>query len=63
MENRQYEKAVELFVASGQPRKALELCLQHNIAITEAMAESLSNDEDGKPNTDLLNEVYVTISP
>jgi len=59
LENRQYEKAVELFVTSGQPRKALELCLQHNIAISEEMAEAMSGDEDsnGKANPDLLNEV------
>ncbi len=57
LENKQYEKAVELFVASRQCRKALELCLQYNIALTEESAEALSLDEDGKVDPALLDEV------
>ncbi len=57
LENRQYDKAVELFVASKQCRKALELCLQYNIAITEENAEVMSLGPDGKVDTELLNEV------
>ncbi len=57
LENKQYEKAVELFVASRQCRKALELCLQYNIAITEESAEALSLNENGETDIELLNEV------
>ena len=42
LQHEQYDKAVDLYVASVQAIKALELCLQYNIHITEEMAEKLS---------------------
>ncbi len=48
---------MELFIASRQCKKALELCLQYNIAVTEESAEALSLDEGGKVDAGLLNEV------
>ena len=38
----QYNKAVELYAASKNYPKALELCVSHNISVTEDMAEKLS---------------------
>ena len=38
----QYNKAVELYAASKNFPKALELCVNHNISVTEEMAEKLT---------------------
>ena len=38
----QYNKAVELYAASKNHPKALELCVSHNISVTEEMAEKLT---------------------
>ena len=35
-------RAVEMYAASKNYTKALELCVNHNISVTEEMAESLS---------------------
>ena len=52
LEHQQYEKAVDLYVASVQAIKALELCLQYNIQITDEMADKLSGDDaDKKPSS------------
>ena len=45
LQHEQYDKAVDLYVASVQAIKALELCLQYNINITEEMAEKLSTGQ------------------
>ena len=45
LQHEQYDKAVDLYVASVQAIKALELCLQYNITINEDMAEKLSSGE------------------
>ena len=59
LQHEQYEKAVDLYVASVQAIKALELCLQYNITITEEMAEKLSGaDKDG--NTELSSSSGLT---
>ena len=50
--HQQYEKAVDLYVASVQAIKALELCLQYNIQITDEMADKLSGEvSDKKPSS------------
>ena len=38
----QFNKAVELYAASKNYPKALELCVNHNISVTEEMAEKLT---------------------
>ena len=43
LQHEQYDKAVDLYVASVQAIKALELCLQYNITINDEMAEKLSS--------------------
>ena len=48
----QYDKAVDLFVASMQAIKALELCLEYNIKIDEDMAEKLSGENAQALQTD-----------
>lgn len=45
LQHGQFDKAVDLYVASVQAIKALELCLQYNINITEEMAEKLSSGD------------------
>ena len=57
LENKQYDKAVDLFVASKDNQRALDLCLQYNISVTEDMAEKLTVDREGKTNNELLNNL------
>ena len=45
LQHEQYDKAVDLYVASVQSIKALELCLEYNINISEEMGEKLSSGE------------------
>eukprot|EP00095_Tigriopus_kingsejongensis_P006204 snap_masked-scaffold252_size238019-processed-gene-1.6 protein:Tk06204 transcript:snap_masked-scaffold252_size238019-processed-gene-1.6-mRNA-1 annotation:"intraflagellar transport protein 140-like protein" len=57
LENRQYDKAVDIFIASRRGESALDLCLQHNIAVTPEMAEKLALDTNGEVNLELLNKL------
>ncbi len=57
LDNRQYDKAVDLFVASKENQKALDLCLQYNITLTDEMAEKLTQDKSGNTNNELLNSI------
>ena len=50
LQHEQYDKAVDLYVASVQAIKALELCLQYNINISEEMAEKLSTGDKFEAN-------------
>ena len=56
LEHQQYEKAVDLYVASVQAIKALELCLQYNIQITDEMADKLSGDASEKKENTSANQ-------
>ncbi|XP_023331155.1 intraflagellar transport protein 140 homolog [Eurytemora carolleeae] len=42
----QYDRAVEMYAASKNYKKALELCVDRNISVTEEMAERLSIPKD-----------------
>ena len=42
MSGGQFNRAVEMYAASKNYTKALELCVNHNISVTEELAESLS---------------------
>ncbi|XP_022250207.1 LOW QUALITY PROTEIN: intraflagellar transport protein 140 homolog [Limulus polyphemus] len=42
MENGQYEKAVDLLAIGRKYLEALDLCVEHNVAITEDLAEKLT---------------------
>jgi len=52
MENNQPDRAVGLLIASGQQEKALELCLEHNIPITEDMIEKMLPHKENETNAD-----------
>ncbi|XP_075420628.1 intraflagellar transport protein 140 homolog isoform X2 [Tenrec ecaudatus] len=45
-EHSQYEKAVELLLAAKKYHEALQLCLEHNMTITEEMAEKMTVAKD-----------------
>ncbi|XP_049758868.1 intraflagellar transport protein 140 homolog isoform X2 [Elephas maximus indicus] len=47
-EHGQYEKAVELLLAAKKYHEALQLCLEHNMTITEEMAEKMTISKDSK---------------
>ena len=40
LDHGQYDKAVRLFTQAGDCAKALELCVLHNITLTEELAEN-----------------------
>eukprot|EP00793_Prasinoderma_coloniale_P002837 PRCOL_00002319-RA len=42
MQHRQYDKAMHMFVISGRYQQALDLCVQHNIALTEELADKVT---------------------
>ena len=42
MQHKQYDKAVNLYIIGGDITKALELCEQHKVKITEEMAEKMT---------------------
>ncbi|NXI44534.1 IF140 protein, partial [Galbula dea] len=44
----QYEKAVELLLTAKKYQEALQLCLEHNLSITEEMAEKMTISRDTK---------------
>ena len=51
-------QAVDLYVASKQALKALELCLKYNIKMSEDMAEKLSAaDVDNAEKLRILNKI------
>lgn len=45
MEHGQYAKAVKMLIPAGQFSRALDMCLEHDITITEEMAEAMSPDK------------------
>lgn len=47
LDHQQYEKAVHLFISGKKYGKALELCMRHNVPITEKMAESMTPEKAG----------------
>ncbi|XP_049802425.1 intraflagellar transport protein 140 homolog [Schistocerca nitens] len=55
-ENKQYEKAVDLLAVTKQHVEALELCLEHNVPVTEELAEKLTL---AKGETDEATRVHV----
>ena len=60
LQHQHYEKAVGLFLTAHQHRHALELCQQHAIKVSEAMAEKMTppkakdGDEKGKREREAL---------
>eukprot|EP00743_Colponemidia_sp_Colp-15_P005070 GILK01005459.1.p1 GENE.GILK01005459.1~~GILK01005459.1.p1 ORF type:complete len:1424 (+),score=370.05 GILK01005459.1:129-4400(+) len=59
MAHEQFEKAVQLLVVSQQIDKALEMCLQHNVTVTEELAEKMTperrKDDDGTEDRERLS--------
>ncbi|KAE8751558.1 hypothetical protein FOCC_FOCC001805 [Frankliniella occidentalis] len=45
VENNQYDKAVDLLAVGKMISEALELCLEHNITVTDELAENLSPEK------------------
>eukprot|EP00057_Strongylocentrotus_purpuratus_P021032 XP_011675506.1 PREDICTED: intraflagellar transport protein 140 homolog [Strongylocentrotus purpuratus] len=60
MEHGQYNKAVDLLVVAGKYFEALELCQDHNVSITERLAEKMTlskDDSQGDMRLKLLEKV------
>ena len=56
--NNWFSKAVDLYVASRQAIKALDLCLNYNIKISDEMAEKLSAaDVENDEKLKILNKI------
>lgn len=46
IQNQQYDKAVQLLIASKQYEKGLEICVQHDVMITEELSTKILNKEN-----------------
>lgn len=49
LEHEQYDKAVELLVVGKQFSEALDLCMDHNVTITEELAEKMTLPKGSDP--------------
>ncbi|RMX59262.1 hypothetical protein pdam_00005737 [Pocillopora damicornis] len=49
LEHEQYDKAVELLVVGKQFSEALDLCMNHNVTITEELAEKMTLPKGSDP--------------
>lgn len=52
VQNKQFPKAVELYVMAKRYSMAIDMCLQHKVLISEEMAENLTPPEDAMEATD-----------
>lgn len=57
MQHMQSEKAVQLFIAAKQHRRALEICVKEGIAITEAMADAIAPKLSHPANSEQENNL------
>jgi hypothetical protein len=58
MEHGQFDKAMELLVKSKKIREALDLCMAHNITLTEDLVERMTIPK--KPNgTYVCRSIYI----
>lgn len=46
MDHREFAKAVQLLVDAGDHDRALDLAIEHNVLITEEMAEAMTPGKD-----------------
>lgn len=58
----QYDKAAQLFITGKQVKKAMDMCEQHNVAMTEEMSEKLtallpSKEEDEAGRNTVLRRI------
>ena len=60
MEHGQFDKAVELLVKSKQFHEALDLCMNHNITLTEDMVERMSIPK--KPHGNCYTKIMLNTS-
>ncbi|KAG2490014.1 hypothetical protein HYH03_011479 [Edaphochlamys debaryana] len=49
MQNGHNDKAVKMLIAAQQYGKALELCVEHDVSITEEMADAMTPDKNVSP--------------
>ncbi|XP_020899151.2 intraflagellar transport protein 140 homolog, partial [Exaiptasia diaphana] len=57
MEHGQYDKAVDLFIVGKKFPQALELCLAHNVTITEELAEKMTLPKGEENRTTMLERI------
>ncbi|OUM64974.1 hypothetical protein PIROE2DRAFT_8118 [Piromyces sp. E2] len=53
LEKKDFEKAIHLYIRSGQYEDAIDLCLAHNVMITEDMADRFIDTENPQRNKDI----------
>ena len=60
----QYEKTVRLFAVAGECAKALDMCILHNIHLSEEMAEKLCPElgQRGAETEDMLNALRLKVA-
>ena len=57
LENKQWDRAVDLLAASKQWRETLDLCHQYNVPMTEALMEKLTPDKDAPERMSVLESL------
>jgi len=64
MDHGQYEKTVRLFAVAGECAKALDMCILHNIHLSEEMAEKLCPElgQRGAETEDKLNALRLKVA-
>ncbi|ORX82074.1 hypothetical protein BCR32DRAFT_327034 [Anaeromyces robustus] len=53
LKKKDYEKAIHLYIKAGQYEDAIDLCLAHNVIITEEMADNFVESDDPKKNKEI----------
>ncbi|ORX53869.1 WD40 repeat-like protein [Piromyces finnis] len=53
LEKKDFEKAIHLYIRSGQYEDAIDLCLAHNVIITEDMADRFNDTENPQRNKEI----------
>ncbi|PNW79678.1 hypothetical protein CHLRE_08g362650v5 [Chlamydomonas reinhardtii] len=56
------DKAVKMLIAAQQYGRALELCVEHDVSITEEMADSMTPDKNAAVSADERNNVICRIA-
>ncbi|KOO26905.1 intraflagellar transport protein 140-like protein [Chrysochromulina tobinii] len=64
LDHGQWDKTVTLFAAAGQCAKAIDLCIMHNVTLTEPMAEKLAPElgQKGAETEELLNSLRLKVA-
>jgi intraflagellar transport protein 140 len=61
LEQQQYDKACHLLLTGKQVKRGLELCMQHNVHITDEMAEQMTPEKQEGDENSLANQQRIEV--